>query len=1195
MSMPDKRRDVATSVGGDASVPWGGVESSIGRADPELLLPAMGAAVHAREPAAMRKIVAAALTCVVCSLPSGTAGGGLQTTADTAVEIAAVRDLLDRGSYASAAARARPLLQRLQEHRDTTKLEFASALEVLVEALIRTEPVDSSEPIALAERAVALKEEVAGLDDRGTADSLLLLGSVLMRRSEFARARAVLDRALTTYQRAPVPDDQMLGRTYNALGMLAQLTGDLPTSRKLLEQGLRVLEAANGADDIRVAQSLVSLASTLDRMGDSAQAMKLDERAVAIYRGRYTDHPVLAQILGNMAWGADIAGNYRRSEELYGQSIAMYERTSGPDSSDLALVVNNYGLLQWRFGDYEASRPLFERALAIWTKAQSPDAARALNNLAVTARRLGDLTSARSYYERALAIREKRFGPNHQDVALVLFNLANLLVAIGDYSNAQPLYERSLGIREARLGKTHPLTASTLDGLGRVLVERGHYAAARPHVERAVSIWRAAKAPEVVIGLSSLAKIAYETGDFTAALRYYDEGRDIYERVYHADHIDVGGLLNNSAAVLAARGDYAQARDRYERALAIYEKLRPDHPSISEIASGLAGVHVALDDAPQALAFALRSERVGREHFRLTSRVLSEREAVTLSELRAPAMDVLLSLAVDNRLSRDQLRQVADAVVRGRALVLDEMAQRNELKTSADAGVQALLVSLRNAKQRVANLMVRGPADRPAEYRRLFDQATADRDAAERRLAEAHAGMRTQFARARAGFAEVAAAIPPSAALVAFVKYQHTGRQAAKRPGTGPRRKDERYAAVVMHSGSDDVSVLAIGPTSVVDGRVGEWRHAIAAAPFDSAGEIAYRRTGTSLARSVWRPVEPHLRGAATVLIVPDGTLNLVSFAALPTATGYVIESGPLVHYLSAERDLVGDAAPAASARLLALGNPSYDASAVLARSQASNDDERTLATAADSIRGTGPSCPEFQRLRFARLPATSAEVNDVASLWGARTSGGVQRLTGASATEAAFKREAPRHSILHLATHGFFLGACAPTTAATRGVGGVAGGRPQPAVSPTPHPLALSGLALAGANGRATAPAGADDGILTAEEVSSLDLRGVEWVVLSACDTGVGEVRAGEGVFGLRRAFTAAGARTMIMSLWSVEDQSTRAWMGHLYRARLERHMTTVEAVTDAGRAMLRDRRARRLSTHPFYWAAFVAAGNWR
>jgi len=112
---------------------------------------------------------------------------------------------------------------------------------------------------------------------------------------------------------------------------------------------------------------------------------------------------------------------------------------------------------------------------------------------------------------------------------------------------------------------------------------------------------------------------------------------------------------------------------------------------------------------------------------------------------------------------------------------------------------------------------------------------------------------------------------------------------------------------------------------------------------------------------------------------------------------------------------------------------------------------------------------------------------------------------------------------------------------------------------------------------------------------ISSLDLTGVEWAVLSGCDTGVGEIRAGEGVFGLRRAFQIAGAKTVIMSLWAVEDQTTRRWMTTLYENRLVKGMGTADAVREAGLAALRQRRAEGVSSHPVYWAAFVAAGDWR
>jgi CHAT domain-containing protein len=141
---------------------------------------------------------------------------------------------------------------------------------------------------------------------------------------------------------------------------------------------------------------------------------------------------------------------------------------------------------------------------------------------------------------------------------------------------------------------------------------------------------------------------------------------------------------------------------------------------------------------------------------------------------------------------------------------------------------------------------------------------------------------------------------------------------------------------------------------------------------------------------------------------------------------------------------------------------------------------------------------------------------------------------------------------------------------------------------------LLLSGLALAGANRRESAPDDGEDGILTAEEVASLDLSGVEWAVLSACETGIGQVQAGEGVLGLRRAFEVAGARTLILSLWPVEDAAAREWMRGLYEGRLE-GLTTAEAVRQASLKVIQRRRQAGRSAHPAFWGAFVATGDWR
>ena len=206
--------------------------------------------------------------------------------------------------------------------------------------------------------------------------------------------------------------------------------------------------------------------------------------------------------------------------------------------------------------------------------------------------------------------------------------------------------------------------------------------------------------------------------------------------------------------------------------------------------------------------------------------------------------------------------------------------------------------------------------------------------------------------------------------------------------------------------------------------------------------------------------------------------------------------------------------------------------------------------------------------------------------------------LRGSQATEASFRKLSPGKRILHLATHGFFLGEhCRPAEPVSRGIGGLVSTTEMIAVHPRPWtaPCDSPGWPWPAPTSGSPRRGTADDGILTAEEIGLLDLGGVEWAVLSACDSGAGTVAIGEGVLGLRRAFLIAGARSVIMSLWAVDDAAGREWMGALYEARLGRGLSTAGAVREASLQMLRQRRARGVTTHPFYWAAFVAAGDWR
>jgi CHAT domain-containing protein len=245
-------------------------------------------------------------------------------------------------------------------------------------------------------------------------------------------------------------------------------------------------------------------------------------------------------------------------------------------------------------------------------------------------------------------------------------------------------------------------------------------------------------------------------------------------------------------------------------------------------------------------------------------------------------------------------------------------------------------------------------------------------------------------------------------------------------------------------------------------------------------------------------------------------------------------------------------------------------------------------------------SCDGFRSMQFEPLPGSYAEVRALSELWAPRSGTAAAPdtllLTGTAASEASFKAFAPGSRVVHLATHGFYVGDRCDVVAR------------QPLTSKTPdsdpvtssftvdRPVLVSGLALAGANRREEAGLDreVEDGIVTAEEIASLDLRSVEWIVLSGCETALGDLRDGEGVLGLRRAFRIAGAQALIMSLWRVEDEATRVWMEELYRARAQGR-STAEAVRLASLRRVEAARSEGKSTHPLFWGAFVAAGDWR
>jgi len=988
-----------------------------------------------------------------------------------------IRSLIREGQHAEAESLARQLLVTVEAEHGAGSVDAARVLDLLVECLWRAGKSTDPDARRLAERAVAIKESELGDGHLETTASLRNLAVVL------------------------------------------EYTGETKSAIDLYDRVLEIRERQLGPHDPEVAVALIDLGNLFLSTDRHARAGPPYERALVIQRRAFgDDHPVIALTLTNLAILHTERGDYEAAQPLLEWALEIREKQGNP--LDIAWTANSLAVLLEDLGDYDRAMSLYERALALREEALGRDHLHVgwvLNNLGWLHRSMGDYVRARSAYERALRIEESERGPNHPDVAMTLANLAELFHSMGDYTRAREFYERALAIREVAMERERNEVAGSLCRLANVFTDMGEYARAREMYERALAIWESIRGTnhcDYARGLEGLAHLSASTGDRHAASSLHSQALTIRENARGEDHPLVANSLCRVAELLLETERVAEAELLYRRALRIREQsLGPGHPQTAVVLGTLSGLWIGTGDRAEALDAALRAEEIGIEHLELTSRTLPERQALHYAAVRPTGLDAALSLAASG-LDLPSLRRVWDSLIRSRALVLDEMAaRRRSTARVADPEVDRLSGELTSSSRRLANLVMKGPdPNHPERYRSLVEKALEEKEEAERALAKANSTFRRERERSGVNLAQIAARRPPHTALVAFALYEH---HAAS--GEGRTVSSRSYLALVLPSGRSNPVAVPLGSAVELDRLVADWRAQVVSGPGQddrsTESEIPpHVATGETLRRKVWDPVAAAMGGAAQVFLVPDGTLHLVSFGALPSGNdSYLVESGPAIHYLSAERDLV---VPQAEGRrgagLLAMGGPDFESSVPGGESSSRTGPEPS-AERREPIHGPRSSCADFSSLRFASLPASAAEVKEIVSLWkeamSLQETGGISAvlLSGSAAGEAAFMEQAPGKRIVHVATHGFFLGdRCPSALGGARGIGGLSSLREK--TSPPllgESPLLLSGLALAGANRRGGGSPDAADGILTAQEIASMDLAGLEWAVLSACDTG--------------------------------------------------------------------------------------------
>ncbi|MDQ3917605.1 MAG: CHAT domain-containing protein, partial [Acidobacteriota bacterium] len=809
------------------------------------------------------------------------------------------------------------------------------------------------------------------------------------------------------------------------------------------------------------------------------------------------------------------AGDDDAALALLGRALDLAGKVFGPDSLPAASLMDGIGVALLDKGEYRKAETYARRAVEIFDANKvlengppqaRPAYAKSLHDLAVIYDYLGELSLAQPFYERALALRMALYGLDSPAVAESLNFLGNVFLKKGDYGRAEQLFARALATNRKLFPAEDAKVIMTLNNLAMVYDARGDGAKAEGLLKEAIASATKGRGPEdanMASLLDNLGTIYRARGDAAAARPPLTRALAIREKLLGPDDADVGRSLNNLAMVDWQEGDLKQAEQRFLRALDVQRRaLGPAHPEVASVLANLALLYVAKGETKRGIALLSEWGDNSERKLLLMLATGSEEQKRLYMESISEGLDGMVSLHIKSAPDDPAAARLAlTTILRRKGRVLDVMSgQVASVVAGSDAQGRALVERLAAARAQLSGLFTHGQGGDPEAYRAKVQSLESEIQTLEHAISERSPaqGVVSEPVTLDA----VQKGIPEGGALVEMIRY----RPLTMTSGASPRWEPPRYAAYVLpHAGAP--SWVELGDAAKIDldtARLGAAMRRRAATDFAAAAR-AYDE-------EVMRPVRKLLGDARQVLVAPDGALNFVPFAALiDEHNRYLVESYTFT-YLTSGRDLIR----------MRERQPSRQGPVVVADPLFG-----PAGGASPATKGQGAAVPDTRSGTFAGffmpLEGTAEEARGVAGVLK-----GAQVFTGAQALESVVKRlKGP--SILHVATHGFFRQRQADEAAA-RKEGARDGGEVSTALT-AQNALLRSGLVLAGAN--SLDDGHGDDGILTAMEAAGLDLHGTKLVVLSACETGVGEVMTGDGVYGLRRALVIAGTESQVISLW--------------------------------------------------------------
>lgn len=1159
---------------------------------------------------------------------------------------------IETGEYGETEPLLRQTLEITGQVLGTDHPNYALNLTNLAFVYYSRNEYRKAEP--LLRQALDIRERVLGKEHPDYARSLNNLAMVYNAMGRYDQVEPLLRQSLDIHEQIVGRDHPDYAKTLSNLAALYRGTGKYHKAEPLYHQTLDILRRRVGQEHPDYLTSLKGLAYLYERMGEYSKAEPLYDQTLQI-RARVlgTDHPAYAESLAGMAQLFQKMGAYDKAEPLYHQALDIIEHVVGQEHHDYAHSLEGLAALYMDMGKFDRAEPLYHKVVGIEEKVKGrehPDYAASLINQTILYKNMGKYDQVEALYQEALDIIKKTLGEETPDYAQSLNNLGLFYDSMGEYGKAEPLLRRALEIKERVLGQEHPAYASTLNNLALLYDTTGEYTRAESLYRQALEIRGRAlgeEHPDYAQSLHNLAALYKEIGRYDEAASLYRQSLDIKKRILGEKHFEYATGLHNLAILYTEKGEYSHAEKLFREASNIRRNALGDqHPEYAKSLGGLGWFYYRRGEHDQAASLNCQSLEImehnfGKEHPLYTT-VLFNSACTEISGGRdQEALDKLLAIAEnDNRMitriasvSDEQWLQqyirtfqvhyfvllshfvrhysalheytpsILNIVLRRKAISLElEAMKRDAILASRNPQFKDRFDLLRQKRLTYGRLTLEGPGKTPPEqYQKRIHVLEQEILTLEKELSFHIPQLELEKKLSMVEHQTIAQLLPEGSTLLEFVYYEPFDLETK-------RRLPARYLAFFLSKDAEeDIQVLDLGKAAEIDMLITQYRDDITeegdrniavVAPQKETPKAQDLSRGKRLYETLFQPLVEKIGDTKKLIIASDGNITLLPFEVLPQPNGrYVIEDFE-IHYVDSGRDLLRfEYREESQSAPLIIADPNFNYPL----------DHPPVAIPPMTVKrfyelhSTEPVkiptdlrtfIEDVVEIPIKRLKATGTEGEEIAKSLQSNANIWMQD----DVLEHRIKQiQGPQ--ILHFATHGLFLSHQqeeeSELSRTLRNV--VTVGNKLSRRSKYENPLLRSWLVLSGVNtffmsqdpGKE-----AEDGILTALDVTGMDLIGTDLVVLSACMSGLGDMPPGEGVYGLRRAFTLAGARTLILSLWSVPDKPTKELMVNFYTKILQ-GTEKANALREAQREMITARREAKQSDSPYYWGAFVCVGD--